>query len=393
MEIVSIEIAYLGLRWFLNMIDTEALRQINYVIENDSTSSTYKYVLLKSVINASQKYDHLISIENSRANIPLGLIIEQWILDYMPFVFKNIAQQHNKTVLDKPITTIYNNIFALLNLDKSVDWTYAYIQFTKALQNPNMSVELSKEFLKLSKKIADKIVKMPMRFTGKMDYEFFTPNQLNFGAVKLAKDEIYNSSFVVNSFEYFSISEQHYNIFRYLGQTLYGTSTIMSKWKQKTISLNANQEMTRDIIDKLSSDTLEIRETTSIRKILTEEKECVWSGKELRDSNYDVDHVLPFSVWFNNDLWNMLPTDRVINQKNKRDKIPTRKLIEKRADVILQYWSTYQDTMPLLFKSQLEVSLLGRDIKEENILDIAIESLCKKSDYLILDRGYEGFKM
>ncbi|MBT5934393.1 HNH endonuclease domain-containing protein [Sulfurimonas sp.] len=375
------------------MIDTEALRQINYIIENDSTSSTYKYVLLKSVINASQKYDHLISIENSRANIPLGLIVEQWILDYMPFVFKNIAQQHNKTVLDKPITTIYNNIFMLLNLDTSVEWTYAYIQFTKALQNPNMSVELSKEFLKLSKKIADKIVKMPMRFTGKLDYEFFTPNQLNFGTVKLAKDEVYNSSFLVNSFEYFSISEQHYNIFRYLGQTLYGTSTIMSKWKQKTISLNADQEITRDIIDKLSSDTLEIRETSSIRKILTGEKECIWSGKELKDSNYDVDHVLPFSVWFNNDLWNMLPTDRVVNQKNKRDKIPTRKLIENRSDVIIKYWESYEKAMPLLFKSQVEVSLVGTGIQIDKMFDTAIESLCRKSDYLVFDRGHDSFSI
>ena len=375
------------------MIDTQALREINYIIENDSTSSTYKYVLLKSVINASQKYDHLIKIENSRANIPLGLIVEQWILDYMPFVFKEVSQQNNKTVLDKPITTLYNKIFVLLNLDKSVEWTYAYIQFTKALQNPTMSIELSKELLKLSKKIADKIVKMPMRFTGKMEYEFFTPNQLNFGTVKLAKDEIYNSSFVVNSFEYFSISEQHYNIFRYLGQTLYGTSTIISKWKKKTISLNADQEITRDIIDKLSSDSLEIRETSTIRKILTQEKKCIWSGKELKNENYDVDHLLPFSVWFNNDLWNMLPTDRALNQHKKRDKIPTRELIENRADVIVHYWGKYQKAMPLLFKSQLEVSLIGTDVKEANMLDTAIESLCRKSDYLILDRGHESFSI
>jgi len=234
---------------------------------------------------------------------------------------------------------------------------------------------------------------MPMRFTGKLDYEFFTPSQLNFGSVKLPKDEAYNSSFVVNSFEYFSISEQHYDIFRYLGQTLYGTSTIMAKWKKKTVSLNADQEITKDIIDKLSSDTLEIRETASIRKILKQDKECIWSGKELKDKNYDVDHVLPFSVWFNNDLWNMLPTDRALNQHKKRDKIPTRKLIEKRADVIMHYWDDYQEAMPLLFKSQLEVSLVGVDIAADKILNTAIESLCQKSDYLILDRGHKAFSI
>lgn len=373
------------------MIDTEALRQINYIIEHDSASSTYKYVLLKSVINASQKYDHLIKTENSRVNIPLGLIVEQWILDYMPFVFKDIAQQNNKTVLDKPITTAYNNIFQLLGLDKTKEWEYAYIQFTKAFQNPAMSLGLSKEFLKLSKKIAAKIVNMPMKYTGKVEYEFFTPQRCKFGAIKLASDEIYNSSFIVNDFGYFSISEQHYNIFRYLGQTLYGTSTIMAKWKQKTNSLNANQDTIKDIIEKLSGDALEVRETTSIRKMLSQEKECVWSGKELKGNSYDVDHVLPFSVWFNNDLWNMLPTDRSLNQHKKKAKIPTRQLIEKRADSIIYYWNEYQKVMPLLFKSQIEVALIGTEIVEDKILDRAIESLCQKSDYLIYDRGHEAF--
>lgn len=62
------------------MIDTEALRQINYVIEHDATSSTYKYVLLKSVITACQKYDHLITIEEDTVKVPLGLIVEQCVI-------------------------------------------------------------------------------------------------------------------------------------------------------------------------------------------------------------------------------------------------------------------------------------------------------------------------
>ena len=258
-------------------------------------------------------------------------------------------------------------------------------------KNANISLKLSQEFLKLSKKIADKIVSMPMKYTGKGEYDFFTPHRYKFGSIKLSKDKLYNSSFVVSDFGFFSISEQHYNIFRYLGQTLYGTSTIMSKWKQKTNALNYDQEVTKNIIDKLSSDVLEIRETSSIRNILKQENECVWSAKELHGKNYDVDHVLPFSVWFNNDLWNMLPTDRVLNQQKKKDKIPTRKLIEKCSDIIVNYWKDYRQAMPLLFKSQMEVSLVGANVLEHKLFDAAIESLCKKSDYLIFDRGHEAF--
>ena len=373
------------------MIDIEALRQINYIIEHDSTSSTYKYVLLKSVINASQKYDHLIKIENARAHIPLGLIVEAWILDYMPFVFKNIAQQNNKSILDKPLTTIYDRIFEILDLDRAVEWEYAYIQFFKAFQTP--TTELSKEFFQLSKKMAAKIVTMPMKYTGESEYGFFRPSRYRFGEVKFSNSDIFNSNFLIVNFDTFSISEQHYNIFRYLGQTLYGTSTIISKWKQKTNLLNADQEVSKNIIDKLSGETLEVRETNTIRNILPDQKICVWSGKQLKGNGYDVDHILPFSVWSNNDLWNMLPTDRHLNQQQKKDKIPTRRLIEKSANRIMEYWSYYETAMPLLFSSQIEVALIGENFKENNCYERAIESLCKKSDYLIYDRGHSKFEI
>jgi len=106
-----------------------------------------------------------------------------------------------------------------------------------------------------------------------------------------------------------------------------------------------------------------------------------------------VDHVLPFSVWLNNNLWNMLPTDRVLNQQKKKDKIPTRKLIEKRADIIMNYWNEYQQEIPILFKSQIEVALTGINISDDKFLDTAIESLCQKSDYLIFDRGHQAFSL
>jgi hypothetical protein len=59
---------------------------------------------------------------------------------------------------------------------------------------------------------------------------------------------------------------------------------------------------------------------------------CVWSGK--RVSGYDIDHIIPFSVWKNNDLWNLLPAQKQLNQQ-KRDRIPAGELIEKRSDLIM----------------------------------------------------------
>ncbi len=375
------------------MIDIEALREINYVIEHDATSSTYKYVLLKSTIDACQKFDHLIQVNNLTARIPLGLLIEQWILDYMPFVIQDTSQQNSGNIFDHPITKTYHDIFKLLELSKSIDWEYSYTQFKKAYESSTMPASLSLLFVKLSKLIAKKIVTMPMKFIGKSAYTMFTPEQFTFGHIKLLENEPYCSSFLINSFGYFSINKQHYNVFRYLGQTLYGTSTIMNKWKAKTMSLNGNLTHVRDIIDKLSSDELEDRDTKVIRNHLGNTNECVWSGRLLLTNNYDVDHMLPYSVWFNNDLWNMLPTDRKLNQQQKKAKIPSPELITKRADVIKSYWKQYKQQWPIQFREQIEISLTGPNRQEDKLSDFAIEALCKKSHYLIYDRGHQEFNL
>ncbi|MDD4950525.1 hypothetical protein, partial [Sulfuricurvum sp.] len=278
------------------MIDVEALKQISFIVENDKTSSTYKYVLLKSVIDASQRYDHLIRVEDSRAYIPLGLIIERWMFDYFTFVFKGIRQQHSNTskILNKPIEEAYDEVFNLLHLNRNDPWEQAYKAMQSAFKNTNQSSVIAKAFLTLAQELAKTITTMPMQFIGKEHYEIFQPDITKYGYIKLAPNESCTILFLTQHFGYFSISETHYNLFRYLGQNLYGTSTIALKWKEKTDTLNDQAREAMHIIDRLSNDDLAIeRDTSDIRSILEDGMECVWSGKVLTPKTSDIDHVLP----------------------------------------------------------------------------------------------------
>jgi hypothetical protein len=375
------------------MIDVDALKQISFIVENDKTSSTYKYVLLKSVIDASQRYDHLIRLENSRAHIPLGLIIERWMFDYFPFVFKRIRQQHSHAsqILNKPIEEAYEEIFDLLRLNRNDPWEQAYKAMQSAFKNTNQSSAIAKAFLTLAKELAKTITTMPMKFIGKEHYELFQRDNTQYGQIKLPNTASCNILFLTQQFGYFSISETHYNIFRYLGQNLYGTSTIALKWKEKTDALNDQTHEAIHIIDRLSNDDLAIeRDTSDIRSILEDGMECVWSGKILTPKTSDIDHVLPFSVWYNNDLWNLLPADKKINNQ-KRDKIPSPNLIEKRADVIIDYWKRYEQKWSHRFNNELDVSLLNSN-QSTRSHDSAIASLIQKAGYLIYDRGFNGYE-
>ena len=105
-----------------NQINLNVLIQINKIIERDRLSSTYKFALLKATIDAIQKYDHLIKKNNDFVLIPIGLIVENWFFDYLPFVYENIRQQNNGRVLNKEIEELYQLLLDLNYLFFLILW-------------------------------------------------------------------------------------------------------------------------------------------------------------------------------------------------------------------------------------------------------------------------------
>lgn len=372
------------------MINLEALSQINKIIEQDKISSTYKFALLKSTIDACQRYDNLIRLDDTHAHIPLGLIIEGWIFDYLPFVFKRIRQQNRGNVLNAQIEAAYDELFGTMLLDpEKTTWEDAYEKIYSSYLTLTFDVEQSKILLKLSKSIATTITKMPMKYSGDQPYEIYQTNRTAFGNIHHIGN--FNRQFLIENFDTFSISQDHYYIFRYMGQSLYGTSTIARRWRETTYALN-RAELVTDRIDAMIFKTIFANRNTNIaRQYLPRVCTCVWSGNSLRDGHYDIDHALPYSVWFNNDLWNLLPTDPKINSK-KSDKIPSPKLIMERKDHIIHYWDIYEEKAKNLFDYQIRTSL-GKTVRKNASKNVYIDAMREKAEYLIRKRGYTAFDL
>jgi hypothetical protein len=71
---------------------------------------------------------------------------------------------------------------------------------------------------------------------------------------------------------------------------------------------------------------------------------CPWTGKTLREpTDYDLDHLMPVSVYPINEMWNLVPTDRRFNQHVKRDRLPSRDMMgiaRPRLEVIYGQYAT-----------------------------------------------------
>jgi len=180
-----------------------------------------------------------------------------------------------------------------------------------------------------------------------------------------------------------------------LGSFINGQESIINKWAEFSWKCTGNEAKSKSvIISKLLDNPITERQANESKLIFrklhkeTGRIECVWSGKQIYNlDSFDLDHLLPFAVWRNNDLWNLLPASSKIN-KQKSDSIPSPARIENAKPMILKYWRQLQHINKNRFNREIEQALLGGEMSNE-WEEIGISQLKQHAEYLIKDRGYE----
>jgi SAM-dependent methyltransferase len=124
---------------------------------------------------------------------------------------------------------------------------------------------------------------------------------------------------------------------------------LILRWAELTSEISGEELRAGDIIDRLLVVPLPERDVSDARRVFqsVEPRVCVWTDRPL-SIRFDIDHLLPFSLWRSNDLWNLLPASPAVNRE-KRDLLPTKDLLRKRQDVIIHYWTKLRQDMRARF--------------------------------------------
>ena len=152
------------------------------------------------------------------------------------------------------------------------------------------------------------------------------------------------------------------------------------RWASLTERFGRRQSITAgDVLTLLLARPAPERTTAMAREIYRSAgvARCAWSDRPI-DERFAVDHVIPFSLWGNNDLWNLLPVDARLNSQ-KSDKLPTAELIHERRLAIIHSWQVLRDAAPTAFDRQA-AHLLGRSVSgplawEENLMGCLREAV------------------
>lgn len=372
-----------------------AIREISTIIERDSKDTTYKFALLKACIEITQRFDHYAVKSGNKVTFPIGLVILKWLEYYYPiFEYPEFVPQKNGDTLVRSLAFRKHFNQIIPHYQKGL----GYLQLQKDLKLGTIAPSIQSDFTLLIKELRNTITRMPMHYIGgsigRGGEIFYYNNDSDFKGIG---QTIITDRYLIDHSGTFSIPESYYEAFCLLGSFISGTESILYKWAEFTDKADKQNKLNRgEIIKIIDPRYSPKREATEIKSFyekldVKEPLLSVWSGKRII-GNLNVDHLLPYCLWKNNDLWNLLPSNANDNHV-KLDKIPAPELLVRQKELIIYYWELIFKHYPIRFQQETQVALLGCVLFEsKNWQQTCLESLINKCRFLIEVKGYEAYQ-
>lgn len=359
---------------------------INKMVERESKTSTYKFALLRAAIDTIQENSPYLEFAGQTVLLPMGLLMEKWLVYYYPLLEspRRIPQIHSSPRL------AFES--AILNLIQFYADKGGLSAFYSDLRHNRIPASFQPDFRSLLHVLHTTITKMPMKHLGQslqgQHYAVFDPRPLRTPKPPAHID--YEA--MVASYGMCAISQEYYQAFHVYGSFIHGRDSLLMKWAEFSEARSREPVSKAQVLGLLLESPVTERDASESKKIFREmmgsqEVRCVWTGQPTQ--HYEIDHVVAFSIWKNNDLWNLLPVLKTVNA-NKRDKVPTPELIESQKAYLLSYWERIEAKHPETFRKEIQTALLGNHAYPtwRHVAIAQLKSICH---YLIHQRGFEAW--
>lgn len=165
------------------------------------------------------------------------------------------------------------------------------------------------------------------------------------------------------------------------------------RWAELTEQISQHTVTSGQVLPLLLAEASPGRNVQDAAKLMqdTEDISCVWTGENLRPREVAVDHAIPFSLWHNNDLWNLFPAKRSVNQ-SKKDKLPAQRVLLARRPAITETWDRYREAYPKRFGAEIE-EFAGRAFMHEKDWPVQLFGLFTEAvEITAIQRGCERWE-
>jgi SAM-dependent methyltransferase len=342
-EVVADSLGRDGIQWCViefSRLDESAERPLHLVesiLNRDKKDATYKLALFRALAEIAQTQHHLAAYTpEGKVKIPLEAIADKWMLYYWP-IFESesfIGQRTGEERGTGKSVAIRAPLEALINHFRS---SGGLTGFYTDWKSGTFTKDAARLWKSARAKFQNTIWNMPVRYAGGGDFNVFQYDR-------------FDKSVCMDA-----------NLWRELCLTgSWIQDATVLRWAELTEQLTKGAVKASRAIDCLLAVPDPARNASDARRYFQSlpDRICVWSDRSL-DSEFAVDHAMPFSLWRNNDLWNLFPAAPVINAA-KSDKLPTYGLLNRQRDTIIHYWRGLESALGERFAREAR-TLLGRD--------------------------------
>ncbi|CAN5278378.1 methyltransferase domain-containing protein [soil metagenome] len=310
---------------------TDALPLLRHIIINDSKSSTYKLALLRVLVRIADSANGMAKhTTEENVSIPLGLVALYWLRAYKQLIESSIPQRPSD-ISEKGLGFVnqaFLNLKHLSPYDLRVGATFTGADAV----NLHQALIDAKETIR----------KMPTQY---ITYPNSTePIFKTSGGRPLRGNAFTLNESYLATFGELTVPKALWNSMSRFASWI--EPALVGEWIRlmQQYSLKQEKEITYEQLMQALVWLDPVRDTQLVRSIsddilrLEKPLVCVWSGQPLKLGNYDIDHCFPFAAWPCGDLWNLLPSNRKINQQQKRDKLVSAKSLDVAKERMLDWW-------------------------------------------------------
>lgn len=343
----------------------QGLSRIQSILAFDRKTTTYKFALIRALSRIGRTEPHTVVWRNGVVHVPLRSLAVAWLRFFWPIITGPtfIAQLRGEHADSPKPLGIRRQIERLAS-------TYGPTGLPLLLAdldgNPNL---IDEELLA----IATTIHRNPVAYSNTGGDPVFTYRR----RLEELRDD----------FGWVAVPQEIWlDLVRF---DHWIEDSVVVRWAELSAEMNpslTSAEILSLLMDPVEDprDTREVRSwVPAIEAALGTPVSCAWTGQRLRA--FDIDHVVPFSVWRNNDLWNLLPASPATNNQ-KRDHLPSHRLLIARESDIRAYWRAYSTVWGKRFATQVSRAL-GPDTASTDWDSRAYAGLVEAVERLATSRG------
>lgn len=307
---------------------SRAVDQIEGILNRDKKVATYKLALFRALAEIAMKQAHQAQwLDGGRVGIPIAAIAERWLFYYWPIIASRrfIPQvQGEGPGRPRPIK-FRAALEALVDAyRKSGGLTGFAIDYSDGIKDPDRRRRLARALGDISAAIRSG----PVTFAG--------------GALETGRVFAYDTSrrLVV-------LDGPLWRELSLLGHWI--SDAVLLRWAELSERLGrASGVRVEEVVELLLARPELERETSLARTLYAARpgRVCVWTNRPV--GVFEVDHVIPFALWANNDLWNLVVASRTANNA-KRDSLPSRALLDHAEPRLIDCWQLLRREAPHRF--------------------------------------------